>query len=100
MTRSDKHKSALLLMKALAVSKVSNTAIDDLIIGDFSLLLENRIQKLRDDLIAVLDQKGIELILMPSYLLSFRRITLQTLSVVYNQSFSGRVFIWKKWVSW
>ena len=60
VTRSDKHKSALLLMKALAVSKVSNTAIDDLIIGDFSLLLENWIQKLRDDLIAVLDQKGIE----------------------------------------
>jgi hypothetical protein len=61
VTRSDKHKSALLLMKALAVSKVSNTAIDDLIIGDFGLLLENRIQKLRDDLTAVLSQKGIEL---------------------------------------
>ena len=54
-----KHESGLFLMKALTLSKVSNTALD-ILIGDISDLLESRVNHLRSELFAVLQQRGVE----------------------------------------
>ncbi len=46
-------QSALFLLKASTVSKVSNSALDN-IIGDIHLLLENSVQSLQDSVCAAL----------------------------------------------
>ena len=56
----EKRQSALFLLKAKTVNKVSNTALNDLI-GDFSILLETRIQLLQQELTSALSARGLEL---------------------------------------
>lgn len=55
----EKRQSALFLLKTTTVSKVSETALDNLI-GDVSILLETKIEKLRKNLKDVLHQKGMQ----------------------------------------
>lgn len=56
----EKKQMALFILKALAISKISNSALND-ILGDFSFLLETRIESLHDDVRAAMLQAGIEL---------------------------------------
>lgn len=56
----EKKQSALFLLKAKTVNKVSNTALNDLI-GDFSILLESRIQSLQQELACTLSSRGVQL---------------------------------------
>ena len=56
---SEKRQSALFLLKTLTISKVSETALDNLI-GDVSVLLNRKIEKLKGKLIDVLDKKGVQ----------------------------------------
>lgn len=53
----EKKEMALFVLKALAISKISNSALDT-ILSDISFLLETRVQSLHDDVSAVM---GIEL---------------------------------------
>lgn len=55
----EKKQSALFLMKATAVRKVSKTTLDDLI-GDITILLDNRIQLLQESISTALQNKGLE----------------------------------------
>lgn len=54
-----KRQSALFLLKTSTVSKISDSALDNLI-GDISVLLDRKIEKLRDNLSDVLHQKGVQ----------------------------------------
>jgi len=58
--RNEKKQSALFLLKTTAVRKVSKTTLDDLI-GDISILMESRIQLLREDISTALHHRGLEL---------------------------------------
>ncbi len=56
----EKRQSALFLLKAKTVNKVSNTALNDLI-GDISMLLESRIQSVQQELASTLSSRGVQL---------------------------------------
>ena len=55
----EKKQSALFLLKATAVRKISKTALDDLI-GDIAILLDSRIQLLQESISTALQYKGLE----------------------------------------
>lgn len=57
--RDEKRHSALFLLKATTVSKVSETALDNLV-GDISILLDSRMQSLQEDISTALHHRGIE----------------------------------------
>ena len=57
--RNEKKQSALFLLNATAVRKVSKSTLDDLI-GDISILLDSRIQLLREDISTALHDRGLE----------------------------------------
>lgn len=59
LQHDDTRPSALFLLKAKTVYKVSNTALNDLI-GDISILLESRIQSLQEEISTTLDSRGLE----------------------------------------
>ena len=54
-----KKESALFLMKSLTVSKISNTALDNLI-GDISIIVDSQLQVVQDKLRTALLSKGLE----------------------------------------
>ena len=55
----DKRHSALFLLKATAVSKVSETTLDNLV-GDISILLDSRMQLLQENISSALCDRGLE----------------------------------------
>lgn len=57
--QDSKKQAALFLMKATAVSKVSSTALNN-IIGDIHSLLEDCVQSLKDELAAILHRRQFE----------------------------------------